>query len=117
LSRQISVALIADRDVLGSGVPTTFFGQPAPLPPGPIELSLRTGAPVVPCFVLRTGVGRSAVHFFPPLAFPRTHDRATDLRTGLEALARALEAGIAMAPDQWFVLQPIWDTRRPDPRP
>ena len=110
------VALIADRDVLGTGVPTPFFGAPAPLPPGPIELALRTGAAVVPCFVLRTGIARCAVRFARPLAFPRTRDRAADQRDGMEALARALEAGIASAPDQWFALQPVWaHTPKMDP--
>jgi KDO2-lipid IV(A) lauroyltransferase len=116
LRRGELVALIADRDVLGSGVPTTFFGAPAPLPAGPVELALRSGAAVVPCFVLRSGftpegaVGqpRCVVRFLPALAFPRTRDRDADLRNGLDALARALEIGIAMAPEQWFALQPIW---------
>lgn len=120
------VALVADRDVLGSGVPTTLFGALAPLPPGPIELALRTGAAAVPCFVLRTdaaGSGviarpRYVVRFLPALEFPRTGDRAADLPGGLAALARALETGIALAPDQWFTLQPVWRQTVPSvPRP
>jgi KDO2-lipid IV(A) lauroyltransferase len=112
------VALVADRDILGTGVPTTFFGATARLPPGPIELALRTGAAVVPCFVLRRNAGmragpRCAVRFLPPLALPRTRDRNADLHHGLEMLARVLEVGISMAPDQWFALQPVW--RAPAP--
>jgi KDO2-lipid IV(A) lauroyltransferase len=118
LRRGALVALIADRDILGSGVPTTLFGAEAPLPPGPIELALRTGAAVVPCFVLRSDAGvrtgpRCAVRFLPELALPRTHNRSADLHNGLEALARALEVGISMAPDQWFALQPVWKASAP----
>lgn len=110
------VALMADRNVVGTGVPTQFFGAPAPLPAGPIELALRTGAAVVPCFVFRKGgatggsryAPRWVVRVLPPLAFPRTQDRVADRRDGMNALARALESGIAAAPDQWFVLQPVW---------
>ena len=118
LRRGALVALIADRDILGTGVVTTFFGAPAPLPPGPIELALRTGAAVVPCFVLRRDASvragpRCAVRFLPPLALSRTSDRPADLHKGLEALARALEVGISMAPDQWFALQPVWRSAAP----
>ena len=118
LRRGALVALMADRDILGSGVPTTLFGAAASLPTGPIELALRTGAAVVPCFVVRrdtsTPAGpRCAVHFLPPLALGRTNDRSADLRTGLQALARALETGISMAPDQWFALQPVWKGSAP----
>jgi phosphatidylinositol dimannoside acyltransferase len=121
LRRGAIVALIADRDVLGTGLPTMLFGAPAQLPPGPIELALRTGAAVVPCFVLRSDAGigagpRCAVRFLPPLDLRRTHDRSGDLHKGLQALARSLETGISMAPDQWFALQPVWRADAPTSR-
>ena len=118
LRRGALVALIADRDILGTGIPTMFFGAPAQLPPGPIELALRTGAAVVPCFVVRSDAGvragpRCAVRFLPPLGLRRTLDRSADLHNGLDTLARALEVGISMAPDQWFALQPVWRADAP----
>lgn len=110
-----TVALIADRDILRKGHAVPLFGERTTLPTGPIDLALRTGATVVPCWVLRRGVGRYSIEFTPPLELERTGDRANDLDRGLLALARALEAGIARAPAQWFALEPIW--RGLGPRP
>lgn len=102
------VALIADRDLLGTGHSVPFFGERTTLPPGPIELALRTGAAVVPCFVFRRGVARYRIAFAPPVEVGASGDRARDLARGMLALAHALEGGIASAPGQWFALQPIW---------
>ncbi|MBM4416596.1 MAG: lipid A biosynthesis acyltransferase, partial [Chloroflexi bacterium] len=84
-----------------------FFGERAPLPAGAAELALRTGAALVPAFVLRDDGGFRIV-IDPPLALSRTADRAADLATAHRAAAAALECGIARAPDQWFALKPVW---------
>ncbi len=99
-----ALAVLGDRDVLGNGDPLTFFGERARLPGGIADLALRTGAAVVPGVALRTARGgiRAVVH--PPLdlaGLDREHARVR--------IARALEAGITLAPDQWFPLSPIWD--------
>lgn len=102
------VAMVADRDIPRTGLAVPFFGERTTLPSGPAELARRTGAAIVPCFVLRRGVARYAIRFEPPLALPRTADRHADIEAGTLALARALEAGIASSPEQWFVTVPIW---------
>ncbi len=102
------VALMADRDIQRSGRLTPFFGERAALPTGAIELALRTNAAVVPGFAIRTPGGRRRILFLPELQLRRSDDREADLEAGMLAMARALEEGIGAAPDQWFVLQPIW---------
>ena len=103
------LAMMGDRDIQGNGRTTRFFGAPARLPSGPVELSLRTGAPIVPGFVYRTRGTRKRMRFLPEVAFEHSGDRAADIEAGVSALARALEAGIAAAPSQWFALQPVWE--------
>src|SRR5262245_15305869 len=49
------VALIADRDLAGDGVPVTMFGHATTLPAGPATLALRTDRPLMMARVLRTG--------------------------------------------------------------
>ena len=102
------VALMADRDIQHSGRLTPFFGERARLPTGPIELARRTHAAVVPGFASRTRDGGTRITFLPELELRRSDDREADLDAGMLAMARALEEGIGAAPDQWFVLQPIW---------
>lgn len=104
------VALVADRDI-GGGEPVTFFGAEARLPIGPVLLSLRTGAPLLPAFGYRLRDNRLYLTVFPPIRLQRTRDLRADLRAGLRAVAQALEEGIARAPGQWIVFEPVWDER------
>jgi KDO2-lipid IV(A) lauroyltransferase len=114
LRRGGAVALIADRDITRSGASVPFFGERTTLPTGPIELAQRTGASLLPCFVFRVGAGRYSMRFERPLRLGRGGDDAAR-KHALLALARALESGIERAPDQWFVLQPIWRGLPPGP--
>jgi KDO2-lipid IV(A) lauroyltransferase len=102
------VAILADRDIQSKGREVAFFGERTRLPSGPVELALRTGAPIIPGVALRTRAGRYAVAMLQPLALQRRGDRETDVEAGMGLLARALEDCIERAPDQWFALQPIW---------
>ena len=108
LRRRGVLALLCDRDVLGSGRPVPFFEERARLPSGAVELALRTGAPMLPAFVLRSGPGRYRVVIDRAIALRRTGNHEADVDAGMLAMARALEAGIRRAPDQWFPLDPVW---------
>lgn len=103
-----ALAILADRDVMGSGRPAPFFGERAPMPHGAVELARRTGASLVTGFVYRRGVGRYRIVMEPALPIPRTDDRAGDTREGMRLLLARLERGIRAAPEQWFALAPVW---------
>ncbi len=104
------LCLLCDRvvgDVPGIDVP--FFGEVTRLPAGPVTLSLRTGAPVVPVAVY---FGRRTddhvVVVRPPLRLERRGRFRADVADGTARLAAALEPLIAAAPTQWHLLQPNW---------
>ena len=109
LRRGGMLALLADRDVLGGGQPLPFFGEPARLPTGAVDLALRTNAELVVGFVRRGAGGRVRVRIESPLELQRSGDRAADTAAGMEQLLRALERGIRASPEQWFVLHPVWE--------
>ncbi len=102
------LVVLADRDLLGTGRPVMFFGERARLPSGPVELALRTGAPLLPVTVLRSPRGGLRVIIDEPLTLTRTGGRDANIEAGMRAMAAALETGIRRAPDQWFALSPIW---------
>jgi KDO2-lipid IV(A) lauroyltransferase len=101
--------LLADRDITGDGVPVDFFGEQTTLPPGPVTVALRTGAPLIPTAVYFEGSG-SGHHAVvgPPLALDRRGRLRDDVARLTQDLATALEGLIRRAPEQWHLQQPNW---------
>ncbi|WP_068053073.1 phosphatidylinositol mannoside acyltransferase [Nocardia xishanensis] len=95
------VGLLGERDLSGTGVPVTFFGEPARMPAGPARLSIDTGAPLLP------------VHcWFTPGGWGFRVDAPIDTARGVEhttqAMADRFAAGIAEHPADWHMMQPVW---------
>lgn len=65
LRRGEMVLITGDRDVVGSGALTPFFGEFAPLPTGPVLLARRSGAALIGAFSWREAGGRSRGCFVP----------------------------------------------------
>lgn len=111
------VALVADRDLIGDGLPVTMFGHATTLPAGPAMLALRTGKPLVMARVLRTAPERFSVRAVAVEA-PRTGQTAADVTALTHALAARFEAAIAEAPEQWWAaFQPFWTDQRTTGKP
>jgi len=95
------VGLLGERDLTGSGVPVTFFGEPTCMPSGPARLALGTGAPLLPvhCWFTPDGWG---VDVGAPI------DTDGGVRATTQRLADRFAAGIAAHPADWHMLQPLW---------
>jgi KDO2-lipid IV(A) lauroyltransferase len=105
LRRGECIAILGDRNVLGPGMKTEFFGSPAMLPYGHVVLSLRTGAPIVPGFVVRERGSRFKFYVEDPIR-PRSGDGAfEDL---MHRCISVMEKYVRRFPDQWFTFEPIW---------
>lgn len=106
------IALLCDRDIKGTGVPVTFFGEETTLPPGPVKLADRAGAILLPVGTyFRRGSGhRFVIH--PPLEIPAGDDIDTRVRAGTQLLADVVEGIIRVAPEQWHLIQPNWPSDR-----
>lgn len=99
------VGLLCDRDIAGSGIDVTFFGERVTMPAGPATLALRTGATLVAaaCYA---GPGRD--HFAvvtPPIPAQRAGRLREDVARVSQSLSDALEGLIRRAPEQWHVLE------------
>ena len=103
------VALMGDRDIEGPKASLPFFGEEAMMPTGPIEVALRTGATVIPSFSMRTGKDGIETHLEEPLDLERTGDRERDARTNTLRFLARVERRLREHPDQWVVLESIWD--------
>jgi lauroyl/myristoyl acyltransferase len=110
LKRGGIAGLAADRDITRSGVMVDFFGTPARLPDGHVQLALRTGVPIVMGFSQRLPDNTFVARFEPPLELENTGDREHDVRVGLEKLVAIMERYIARHPEQWAITVPIWQS-------
>ena len=105
LKRNELVVLLADLDFSHQGgrrVP--FFGKPARLPRGPAVLAKRSGAPILPAFVLRQTDDTFCFRAYPPI-LPDRSQSVDDIQARICAV---LEAVIGDHPDQWFAFEPLW---------
>jgi lauroyl/myristoyl acyltransferase len=102
------VVLAMDRDILGTGRPARFFGEVARFPTGPIELALKTGAPLLPAFSVRDKDDRYIAIGEAPMFLTPSGDHEADVRGAMEQILAAFERYIRKYPDQWHVLEPIW---------
>jgi KDO2-lipid IV(A) lauroyltransferase len=101
--------LAGDRDVSDNGLPVQFFDAPADLPSGPVVLSLRMKVPLLPCFTRRLPNNKSLLVIYPPMEWEVTGDHDLDVQVNMRKLVRVLEDFVRKAPDQWVVLQRVWD--------
>jgi phosphatidylinositol dimannoside acyltransferase len=97
------VCVLADRDVLGTGLDVTLLGEPARLPSGPARLAAFTGATLLPT---RLGFAPSGwtIAFADPVPVPGP----ADVAKATQSLADALGTLVAGDPSDWHVLQPLW---------
>lgn len=106
------VALVADRDLTGDGVPVTFFGHATTMPSGPALLALRSGKPLVVGASRRLGPDRFGARGWD-VEYQPTGDRRSDSAAITAAMARRFEEAISEAPEQWWgAFQPIWLDQR-----
>jgi KDO2-lipid IV(A) lauroyltransferase len=102
------VCLLCDRDLTGDGVDVEFFGERTTLPGGPATLALRTGAALLPVAVyFETGRDHRA-RILAAIPTAREGRLRDDIARLTQALADDFEKLIAVAPDQWHLLQPNW---------
>jgi phosphatidylinositol dimannoside acyltransferase len=101
------VAMALDRDLIGNGEPMDFFGQPAPIPIGAVEIAIRAGAAVVPIVLFRDRYRVHAV-VYPEIRYAPEQPRDAEVRKTAQVLLRIFERAIREHPEQWHVLDPIW---------
>lgn len=111
------IALMGDRDIEGPKAILPFFGEETMMPTGPIEMALRTGATVIPCYCLRTKQGGIDAYLEQPLELERTGDMERDVLTNTQRFLALTERHLRQHPDQWVVLESIWEGMPVQPEP
>ncbi|MBC8102710.1 MAG: lysophospholipid acyltransferase family protein [Cytophagales bacterium] len=106
LKRGDVVGILPDQN--SGDVFAPFFGVPAGTPAGPALFALRTGAPIVPGYVVQLPDDTYLARFFPPIVAENTGDRAADVQRIMTEANHRLEGLVREYPDQWLWLHNRW---------
>lgn len=94
------------------GVFVPFFGKQACTASGLARVALRSGAVVLPGFLLwERAEARYVLHFGPELALVQTGDAEADARANTALFTAVLERYIRRYPEQWLWVHRRWKTR------
>jgi Kdo2-lipid IVA lauroyltransferase/acyltransferase len=96
----------------------TFFGITASTASGLARVALKTGAAVLPGFMLWEAEEKKYVlHFGQHLHFNRSGDHEADVLAATQQCNDVLESWIRRYPDQWLWIHRRWKTRPPGEAP
>ena len=84
-----------------------FFGYLVPTFKGPVLLSIRTGAPILPMFITRGSNQLHTITVQPPFDLKTSKNVDQDITSNLARLTKIIEAAIQKYPEQW-----LWIYRR-----
>ncbi|MCY4438955.1 MAG: lysophospholipid acyltransferase family protein [Deltaproteobacteria bacterium] len=98
-----AVMMLADNLKRGE-LETTLFGQPVRTARGFVSLALRTGAAVLPVYLVRGRSGGLQLVIEPEMEMVRTGEMGADLAANTDRIMRLLEELVRRYPDQWYWL-------------
>ncbi|HEY7465699.1 MAG TPA: lysophospholipid acyltransferase family protein [Dehalococcoidia bacterium] len=103
------LAIACDRDIQGNGELVEFFGTPARVPLGAVELAARTGAALIPCYCRRAADSGFDIIFEEELPLVSTGNAKADALVNARNLLARAETWIRADPGQWMPLERIWE--------
>ena len=100
------------------GLFVPFFGVPACTASGLARVALKTGAAVLPGFLLwDESERRYVLHFYPEISLASTGDPEADAAENTARFNAVLEDAIRQHPSQWLWMHRRWKTRPPGEPP
>ena len=113
LSQNRLVGILIDQRAKRSrGVWADFFGRKVPTTPGLAVMAMRSGAPVVPVFIVRDGFQKHRLLIKEPVELVLTGDMKKDVEINTQRFTDALEAMIRQYPDQWLWIHRRWERKK-----
>lgn len=116
LARKGMVGILMDQNVSErEGVFVDFFNTPASTTPVLAALSQKTGAPVIPVFMVpRKGRAGYEIEVGEPVALIDTGDKEKDLIANTARFTRIIEENIRRFPHCWFWMHRRWKVQPED---
>jgi len=110
------VCFVPDENKRHGGVKVDFFGQKASTAIGPAVLSLRTGAPIVPIFIIREMDDTHTIVIEPEMEVNLSGDQDRDVYLITDQFTRIIESYVRRYPSQWQWISDRWREKPPRKR-
>ncbi len=111
LKKNELLGIVADVDTTVNGVFVNFFGRPAYTPYSPVAFALKTGAAILPSFIIRQPDGTHQAIIEQPLVLKRCDDKEKELVKNTQIFTEIIESYIRKYPEQWIWMHKRWKTR------
>jgi KDO2-lipid IV(A) lauroyltransferase len=108
LHRNEILYMIADEYQRHGGIPVTFFGQTAYTASGPAIFSLKTGASILPMFVLRENKIQWTLVIGHSIEIEKTSDEKKNIEMLTAEFTKVIEDAVRRHPSQWPWLNRRW---------
>jgi KDO2-lipid IV(A) lauroyltransferase len=105
------LCIIADENKRHGGVFVEFFGRNASTAPGPASLARRTGAAIVPTFIIRNPDDTQTIHIHKPIFCAHSSDEQHDILDATAQFTKVIEQQIRQDPAQWSWSNWRWRTQ------
>lgn len=102
-----------DQNFGSGGVFVNFFGKKAATAAGPVILAQRTGAAILPCFIIRQPDDTHKIVFEPALNLEKGKDPEDTIFINIQKLTAIIEAYIRKYPAEWGWIHRRWK-RQPE---
>ena len=111
LNRNELIAILADVDTRTRGIFVDFFGRPAYTPYSPVAFALRTGAAILPTFIIRQPDDSHRAIVEAPLPLQQSGKKEEDLLVNTQRFTKVIESYIRHYPEQWIWMHERWKTQ------
>lgn len=108
---QIVGILFDQRGKRSKGIWADFFGRKVPTTPGLAVMAIKSGAPVLPVFMIRIGFQKHRMIIKEPLQLVNTGDFKKDVEANTQLFNDTLESIIRQYPEQWLWIHRRWERK------
>ena len=113
LKKRETVGILLDQYATNKdAVKADFFGIPAETNYGLALIALKTGAPVVPAFMVREESGRYRCFYEKAIELDKGDDLQEDIKSATGRFNEVLERLIRRYPEQWFWVHNRWKVKK-----
>lgn len=111
LKKNELLGIMPDQDIDSvDGVFVNFFNRPAYTPTAPVILAMKTGSPIIPCYIVRNHQGHKII-IDDPIEIRNTGNMKEDILYNTQVWSDKLESYIRKYPEQWVWMHRRWKTK------